>query len=87
MYKIKNYLNVERIKNCLIQCFTYTYRNQIYDFLMIDKIDLMLNNHDDLLDSMLNFSIYKQFEMQIIYDLFDIRDEMLYLIKTLSKSN
>ena len=87
VYKVKNYLNIERIKNRLTQCFIHTYRNQIYDFLMIDRIDSMFNDHDDLFNSMLNLSIYKQFEMQIIYNLFDIRNEMLYLIKTLSKSN
>ena len=87
VYKIKNYLNIERIKNRLTQCFIYTYRNQIYDFLIIDKIDSMFDDYDDLFDSMLNFSIYKQFEMQIIYNLLDIRNEMLYLIKTSSKSN
>ena len=87
MYRVKNYLNIERIKNRLTQCFTYTYRNQIYDFLVIDKIDSMFDDHDDLFDSMLSLSIYKQFEMQTIYDLFDIRNEMLYLIKTSSESN
>ena len=87
VYKVKNYLNIERIKSRLIQCFTHTYRDQIYDFLIINKIDSMFDDYDDLLDLMLNFSIYKQFEMQTVYDLFDIRNEMLYLIKTSSKSN
>ena len=54
---------------------------------MIDKIDSMFDEHDDLLDSVLNFLIYQQFKMQIIFDLFAIQNEKFYLIKSSSESD
>ena len=84
---MKHYLNIENIKNRLTQCFTHTYRNQTYNFLIIDKIDLVFDEHDDLFNSVLNFSIYQQFKMQIIFDLFAIQNQKFYLIKSSSNSN
>ena len=63
MYKIKNYLNIKRIKSYLIQYFVYTYRNQTYNFLVIDKIELIINKYNILFNFVLNFLIYKHFEI------------------------
>ena len=82
---MKHYLNIENIKNCLTQCFIHTYRNQTYNFLIIDKIDLVFDEHDDLFNFVLNFSIYQQFKMQIIFDLFAIQNQKFLFDKVIIK--
>lgn len=87
VYNVNDYLQIDDIKSRLAQCFSHIYRRIIYDFVIINEMISVLENHDFLLDSVLSLSVYKHLNAQTIYELFTVKNVLLYFIFALSKSD
>ena len=93
MYNVKKFFNVNDIKSRLLQCFFYTYRQRIYEFIIVDivksveKTMNVMNHIEYLIDFMLNFFVYKMFKTQTIYEFFSIMNDLFYFIQTSYESN
>ena len=93
MYNVKNFLNVNDIKNRLLQCFFYTYQQRIYKFIIVNIVKFVektmnvINHIEYLIDFVLNFFVYKMFKTQTIYEFFSIINDLFYFIQALYESN
>ena len=78
---------VEKMKNCLNQCFVHIHRCKKYVFLILDMIDEVYRDNKYLSDEclrnfVLNLLLYRQTVIQHIYDMSAVASKSLYLIKT-----
>ena len=84
IYNFNDYLHVEQIKNRIAQFFSHIYRRRTYDFVIVNIVKSEIvdrsNYWDEIMNSVLALFAYKLQNTQIVYDLFAVNDDILYLI-------
>ena len=91
VYNLNDYLHVEQIKNRIAQFFSHIYRRRTYDFVMINVVKSEMidrsNYWDEIMNSIFALFAYRLQNTQIVYDLFAVNDDILYLIETSYESD
>ena len=88
VHSIENFIRVAEKKTRLTQCFSHQYRENKYEFLIVNMIEKCLNdNLKSLVDFMLDLSVFKLISKQRIYNLWSLSRQNIYLIEASQKSN
>ena len=87
VYNVKNFVHIKNdVKNQITQFFSHIYRRHIYCFVIVNKvkiIDEIINEIETIkhiLNSVLDFLVYRLVVEQDIYDLSTLTNDFFYFI-------